>query len=328
VRIIGGGRYDRDVVALERAWRGMLTVLDARASLVQEDAKVVSAAADAVIDFIANHPGTLEAHVANHPRDLVRDWGGQRVVALFAEVRDSARATPHARMLTALSADGLMRVFASLWRFDHRTGELCPGRALQALAQRAAPATLGALELSPEAYDAIHALAGLAPLPDILPSDISGLRSHDVNALFEIYTGTPIADLEARLRGHGHQRGRFLADGESLAAACLRDAAWLARRRIDRHSVGRALAERFDQPSSKTGGAGTLLVTPGHVRDPFHTIDVYPVHGRGTADMRIGWLPRRQIPSMAIETIRRACFFGSSVSRGDPAFMTKWLELR
>jgi hypothetical protein len=281
-----------------------------------------------VIDFCANHPGSLEAHLGERARELVRDWGGQRLGVLFAEIRDSARTTPHARVLAALSPDGLMRTFAALWRFDHRAGELCPGRALQDLARRADPRTLAALELPPEAYDALHALAGIAPLPDILPPDLSRLRPHDVDGLFEIYTGVPIAELETRLRGNGALRGRLLGDNESLSQVCLRDAAWLARRNIDRHAVSRSLAARFDRAPSDSSAGGTLLVAPGHLRDPFHTIDVHPVHGRGGADLRVGWLPRRHIPSHAVETIRRACFFGSAVSRADPAFLTKWLELR
>ncbi len=317
-------------MALERAWRSLVTVLDERAGLIREDARTLAHAADAVIDFSVNHPGTIEQHLGEHARELVRDWGGQRVSALFAEVRDSARDTAHARLLAALSPDGLLRGFAALWRFDRRTGELCTGRALQALARRASPASLAALELPPEAYDALHALAGLAPLPDILPPDLGGLRPHDIDQLFEIYTATPIAELEARLRGTGPQRGRFLADGESLGRSCLRDAAWLARRSLDRHALARALAARFDRPShdggSGGGKAGTLLLTAAHDRDPFHTIDLYPVHGRGTATLRVGWLPRRQIPSLAVETIRRAGLFGSAISRADPAFLSRWLQ--
>ncbi len=320
--------YDRLVVALDRAWRSLVTVLDSRAGLAQEDSRTLIAAADAVADFCVNHPGALEGHVGASAREVVKDWGGQRCGALFGEVRDSARAQPYAKALASLSPDGMVKSFAALWRFDRRAGELCSGRALEALVRRAKPATLSSLELPPEAYDALHALAGLAPLPDILPPDVTGLKPHDIDSLFEIYTGVPIAELEARLRGQGHQRARLLADGESLGRAVLRDAQWLARRQIDRHAVSRALMARFDRPSSESSGGGTLLVSPGHARDPFHTIDVYPVHGRGTADLRVGWLPRKQVPSLAIETIRRGCCFGSGVSRADPAFLTRWLDMR
>jgi hypothetical protein len=317
------------VVALDRAWRSLVTVLDARAGLAQEDQRTLVAAADAVADFCAIHKGALEEHIGHHARDVVKDWGGQRCSALFGggEVRDSARGTPYARVLAALSPDGLLRTFAMLWRFDRRAGELAPGRTLEALGKQAKPATLSSLELCPEAYDALHALAGLAPLPDILPPDVTALKPHDIDSLFEIYTAMPIAELEHRLRGHGHQRTRLLADGESLGRVVLRDAQWLARRRVTRHTIASALMGRFDRPSSESSG-GTLMVSPGHVRDPFHTIDVYSVHGRGTAEMRVGWLPRRQIPSLAVETIRRGCFFASGVSRADPSFLTKWLDLR
>lgn len=304
-------------------------VLDARAGLAQEDQRTLVASADAVSDFCANHKGTLEDHIAQHARDLVKDWGGQRCSALFGmgEVRDSARGTPYARVLAALSPDGMLRAFAALWRFDRRAGALCPGRSLEALGKQAKRETLASLELCPEAYDALHALAGLAPLPDILPPDVTALKPHDIDSLFEIYTAMPIADLENRLRGQGYQRQRLLADGESLGRAVLRDAQWLARRHLTRHAVSAALASRFDRPSSESSG-GTLMVSPTHVRDPFHTIDVYPVHGRGTADIRVGWLPRKQIPSLAIETIRRGGFFASGISRADPSFLSKWLGLK
>jgi hypothetical protein len=304
-------------------------VLDARAGLVQEDQRTLIAAADAVSDFCVNHKGVLEDHISQHPRDIVKDWGGQRCAALFggSEVRDSARGTPYARALAALSPDGMLKVFAALWRFDRRTGALCPGRTLEALARKAKRETLGALELCPEAYDALQALAGIAPLPDILPPDVTSLKPHDIDSLFEIYTAMPIADLENRLRGNGHLRVRLLADGESLGRSVLRDAQWLARRKITRHTIATALMARFDRPSSEATG-GTLMVSPGHVRDPFHTIDVYSVHGRGTAEMRVGWLPRRQIPSMTVETIRRGSFFASGVTRADPSFLSKWLDLR
>jgi hypothetical protein len=324
----GAGLYDRVVVALDRAWRSLVTVLDSRAGLAQEDQKTLVAAADAVSDFAANHPDALEAHVATMAREVVKDWGGQRCSALFGEVRDSARGQPYARVLAALSPDGLVKAFAALWRFDRRTADLCAGRALEGLVRRARAETLGALELPPEAYDALHALAGLAPLPDILPPDVTRLKPTDVDQLFEIYTAMPIAELEQRLRGHGHLRGRFLADGESLGRSVLRDAQWLARRHIDRHALATALMARFDRPSAEGGSGGTLLVSTTHLYDPFHTIDVYPVHGRGTADLRVGWLPRKQIPSLAIETIRRGCFFASGVTRADPSFLSKWLELR
>jgi len=317
------------VVAPDRAWRSLLTVLDARAALIQEDPRLVAAAADAVVDFCGTHPGVLEAKLGEHGHELVRDWGGQRMGALFAEIRDSARTTPHAMALAALSPDGLVRAFAALWRFDRRAGELCPGRALQALAQRAAPSTLAALELAPEAYDALHALAGLAPLPDILPPDLTRHRPPDIDALFAIYTGLPIAELEARLRAGTARRPRFLLDGESLGHAVLRDATWLARRQLDRHALAQALAARFDRPSAAGGGgAGTLTVSPDHARDLFHSIDVYPVHGRGTAELRVGWLRRRQVSSLCIETIRRAAFFAGGVTHADPAFLERWLELR
>lgn len=316
------------MVALDRAWRSLVTVLDAHAGLTQEDPRALAAAADAVADFCVDHPGTLEAHAASHGRELVRDWGGQRTTALFGEVRDSAREQPYGRALAALSPDALVKAFAALWRFDRRAAALCSGRALQTLTRRARPETLGALELPPEAYDALNALAGLAPLPDILPPDVASLRPPDIDALFEIYTAIPIADLEQRLRGHGHLRQRLLTDGESLGRAVLRDAQWLARRDVDRHVVARALAARFDRPSAELPGGGTLLVSATHVRDPFHSIDVYPVHGRGAADLRVGWLPRKQLSSLAVETIRRGCFFASGVTRADPAFLTRWLELR
>ncbi len=303
-------------------------MLDSRAGLAQEDARSLMAAADAVSDFCAMHKGILEDHAAHHAREIVKDWGGQRCSALFGEVRDSARGQPYARVLAALSPDALLKTFAAFWKFDRRTGELCPGRSLEALAKRAKPTTLGALELPPEAYDALHAMAGLAPLPDILPPDVTSLKPHDIDSLFEIYTAVPMPELEHRLRGHGHQRTRLLADGESLGRAVLRDAQWLARRHLDRHAVASALMARFDRPSAESSSSGTLLVSPGHARDPFHSIDVYTVHGRGTADLRVGWLPRKQIPSLAVETIRRGCFFASSITRADPAFLSKWLELR
>ena len=317
------------MVALDRAWRSLVTVVDARAGLAQEDQRTLIAAADAVSDFCAMHKGVLEDHVGHQAREIVKDWGGQRCSALFGvgEVRDSARGTPYARVLAALSPDHMLKAFAALWRFDRRAGELCPGRTLEALARKAKPATLASLEVCPEAYDALHALAGLAPLPDILPPDVTSLKPHDIDSLFEIYTAMPIAELEHRLRGHGHQRARLLADGESLGRAVLRDAQWLARRHVTRHSVASALMARFDRPSSESA-SGTLMVSPGHARDPFHSIDVYPVHGRGTAEMRVGWLPRKQIPNLAVETIRRGCFFASGVSRADASFLTKWLDLR
>lgn len=304
-------------------------MLDVRAGLAQEDQRTLVAAADAVSDFCTTHKGVLEDHIGQHARDIVKDWGGQRCTALFGvgEVRDSARGTPYARVLAALSPDGMLKAFAALWRFDRRAGALCPGRSLEVIGRQARHETLASLELCPEAYDALHALAGLAPLPDILPPDVTTLKPHDIDSLFEIYTAMPIADLENRLRGHGFQRQRLLGDGESLGRAVLRDAQWLARRHISRHAVSAALAARFDRPSSESSG-GTLMVSPTHVRDPFHTIDVYPVHGRGTADMRVGWLPRKQVPSLAIETIRRACFFASGISRADPAFLVKWLGLK
>lgn len=317
------------MVALDRAWRSLVTVLDARAGLVQEDQRTLIASADAVSDFCASHKGVLEDHIGHQAREIVKDWGGQRCSALFgaSEVRDSARGTPYARALAALSPDGMLKAFAALWRFDRRAGALCPGRTLEALSKRAKRETLDSLELCPEAYDALHALAGLAPLPDILPPDVSSLKPHDIDSLFEIYTAMPIADLENRLRGHGFQRARLLADGESLGRAVLRDAQWLARRKVTRHAIANALMGRFDRPSSESTG-GTLMVSPGHTRDPFHTIDVYPVHGRGTAEMRVGWLPRKQIPSLVIETIRRGSFFASGVTRADPSFLSKWLDLR
>jgi hypothetical protein len=317
------------VVALDRAWRSLVTVLDVRAGLAREDQRTLMAAADAVSDFCVNHKGVLEDHIGHQAREVVKDWGGQRCSALFGagEVRDSARGTPYYRVLASLSPDGMLRAFAALWRFDRRAGELCPGRTLEALAKHARRETLAALELPPEAYDALHALAGIAPLPDILPPDVTTLKAQDIDSLFEIYTATPIADLEHRLRGHGHLRPRFLADGESLGRAVLRDAQWLARRKITRQAMSMALQARFDRPSSESSG-GTLMVSSAHMRDPFHTIDVYPVHGRGTAEMRVGWLPRKQIPNLAIETIRRGCFFASGVSRADPSFLSKWLDLR
>lgn len=304
-------------------------MLDARAGLAQEDPRTLIAAADAVTDFCAMHKGVLEEHIGQHARDIVKDWGGQRCSALFGagEVRDSARGTPYARVLAALTPDGMIKAFATIWRFDRRAGALAPGRTLETLARKARPETLASLELCPEAYDALHALAGITPLPDILPPDVTALKPHDIDSLFEIYTAMPIADLENRLRGNGFQRQRLLADGESLGRVVLRDAQWLARRKMTRHAISTALQMRFDRPSSESSG-GTLMVSTGHVRDPFHTIDVYPVHGRGTAEMRVGWLPRKQVPSLAIETIRRGCFFASGVSRADPSFLTKWLDLR
>ena len=53
------------MVALDRAWRSLVTVLDSRAGLAQEDPRTLIAAADAVSDFCANHKGVQigRAHV-------------------------------------------------------------------------------------------------------------------------------------------------------------------------------------------------------------------------------------------------------------------------
>ena len=308
------------MVARDRAWTSLVSLLDVRAGQLVATPAQTAAAAELVADFVKTHPGALEEAAGDQLHALFGDGFG-RPAALFGALGPDEDDRPYAAALRALSPDGLVRAFATLWRRDPRIGERVSGRALQSLARRAAPSTLAALTLPPEAYDALHALAGLAPLPDILPRDLAGRSRAEVESLLSIYTGLPIADLEARLRGVRH-RDAFLAEGESVAEVILRDARWLADRGIDRHQLAHALAARFDQqaPALAPGAAG-------HEWDPFHTIDLYPVHGRGAAELRHGWPRKRSIPSLAVETIRRACFFEGDVPyRVEPARLLRFLR--
>jgi len=313
------------VVALERAWRSLMAVADARAGVVA-DPGALAMAVEAVVEFAGAHPGALEQRLGRAVADVV-GHGGRRVAALFTALAPDEQVRPYAAAVAALSPDGVIRGFARLRHAGIPVGDLCPGAGLQALVRRVAPATIDQLALPPEAFDALHALAGLTPLPDILPAQLAALAPAEVETLIEIYTGLPIAVLEARMRGGGG-RTPVLGEDESLVGVILADAGWLASRRLDRHLLAARLAERFARLRAGERVAHCALTDLDEVDlDPFHTIDISPVHGRGRVGLRIGHLRPWRVAAHTVETVGRACFFGGHVAgRVEPARLVRLLD--
>jgi hypothetical protein len=282
----------------------------------------------AIAGFVAARPGEFEGEVLRRIRELAATPGslGNDALSNFLEALDPMR---WQRTYAAFDAALGLELFEYAQR-DRLLAPTTEHNSFHTAALWVRRAPTAADQLTPEMRDVLRALVDGAPLPAILPDDLSGRTGDDIGGALAAYVGGTVDELHARLLPGALSGAGFVRDDDRIGDIVVRDAATLRARGITRHAVAdrltAVLRANAPIPGLEVWSQGYL----GHQQDPFHTYDVYELHGhfgardfairRGAVEVRGGDL---QVP-----LIRRACFFGGpGCYRLEPDALIDVLEL-
>ncbi len=298
----------------EQAWSALLALLSDGPKDPELDTMLAR--------FVRAHPGALERQIIARLGELAR----RGVLAeLLGHDLVTSWPSDHQRTLEAIDPALGLRIFAVSqldhadeldWAVTHNSFNLAAS-----WAKRAGWEAVLGLGLPPQMLDSLRWIVERTPPPDVLPRETAFMTADEIEARIGAYVGS-LPSLLERLRPGGCSESGFLAKGERLGDVIARDARALAQLGIDRHGfTARALEvlRARDRPPYRV----EVNCFQGHVRDPFHTYDLYEAHG-GAMSFEIvrGDRPdhaRLSGGDLTLTLIRRFGFFQGSVpNRIDP----------